>query len=341
MVEKIASEIIDKYKNEYGYVENIEKISAVLKANQELTIEDRSSILLLLLEYNIKQDEINKAKLKTTAKRVSKEKELKEEIKKKEEQEIVEDNLTDVAPYIEALKKCDDDDFLTEILPSIYDNNYESIIISIILQFYQEIALAEQMMCEEQDKESIDYLKELIKKDKKIISIIKEYNKEEEQVEEKEESTTSNTLIFLPKESNSLYIDSDIDEIATEDDVLPILNDIKTNNITREKRFHNHQELKGISAIRRRDSRIIFARLDNNIIVILGILVKRFQNPLIYSEMLEVRAKRFRSIREDLKELMNNQEFIDLNNDKYSEVLERLNSRNKTLSRGDNNGTSN
>lgn len=342
MAKLTIEEIMEKYKDEYGYVRNLDIISALLKSDESMTVDEKSDIFLTILKHNLNQDEINKKKLKGKSKR-------KEELKKisdiTEKSETIKNDtsLMDVTSYINSLKNCEDDDFLTELLPSIYDNNYESIITSILLYFYREISLAYKMIKKENDEESLEYLRSLVSDDKKIIDIIKEYNKEEEQeiVEDDVESLEKNKLIFLPKLNDSLFIYQDIDNIAIEDDVIPILKDIKDNKINREKRFHNHQELKGISALRKRDSRIIFARLDNNIIVILGILVKRFQNPNIYAEMLQLRTRRFKAIKDELKVLVNNIDFVTENEEIYDDIIMKLTARNKSLVKGDIDGTHN
>lgn len=321
-------EILRIYKDEYGYITDIDNLVAFLKDNDEVSLSERNAILFAVLNHNLKQDEINKNSIKERKKRIHEKTESILETRLEEKVESIKSSLTDVSSYINSLKNCDDEDFLTEVLPSIYDNNYESIIMSILLYFYQEINIANQMIAEEKDTSSITYLKELIAKDKKLIKIVKEYNISEE-CDESFEEEKANTLIFLRRDNNSLYIDDDINDIAIEDDVLPILNDIKNNRIIREKRFHNHNELKGISAIRRRDSRIIFARIDNSTIVILGIFVKRCQNPQIYRDMLESRSKRFRMQRESIKEQIDNEEFLNDNFKIFNQTIEKLNSRKK------------
>ncbi len=324
-----AEYIINLYKDEDGFVLDINNLIQFLKEHEDIDRKERNAIIEKIIFWNLALDKKYRELLKERKETVIKEKEL-EPVIKEEEPTKEESSLIDVSSYIEAIKKCDDDDFLTELLPSIYDTNYDSIIGSIVLYFYREISLANKMLLEETDEDGKDYLKSVIKRDKEIIGIINEYTKEEtEEVEETTDEVKTNKLVFLRKPStNSLYIDDDIDAIAMEEDVLPILNDIITGRITKEKRFHS-SNLKGISAIRRRDSRIIFVRLDNDIILILGILVKRFQNTQVYREMLESRIKAFKIQKDCLKDNITSETFMEENNSIKDRIIESLKARKK------------
>ena len=325
-----AEEIINLYKDEDGFVLDIKNLIQFLKEHEEIDRKERNAIIEKIIFWNLSIDKKYRELLSDRKETVIKEEKVEQTPTFIESSEKEESSLIDVSSYINAIKACDDDDFLTELLPSEYDTNYDSIIGSIVLYFYREISLANKMLLEETDKDGIDYLKSVIKRDKEIIRIIDEYTKEETlEVQEDLEEQKTNKLVFLRKPtSNSLYIDDDIDDIAIEDDVLPILNDIITGRITKEKRFHS-SNLKGISAIRRRDSRIIFVRLDNDIILILGILVKRFQNTQVYRDMLESRIKAFRVQKEQLKDSITSEDFIEDNNSIKERIIDSLKARKK------------
>lgn len=324
-----TQEIIDKFKNKYGYVTEIKGVISYLKENG-ITREQTNKIMFEILKWNLSIDTKNKKTFEETKKHPTS---VKEEVKKVETKEEIKSELFDVLSYINSLKECDDDDFLTELLPSIYDSNYDTIISSILLYLLREIQLAHEMMSDDDN----DYLTELISKNRNIIKIIEQYNNEEEQTDTVFDER-KNKLVFLQKQNGSLFIDDDISDIPDEEDMLPIIKDIENNRITREKRFYNCNPLKGISAIRRRNSRIIFTRLDNDVIVILGILVKRFQNTLPYREMLETRAKIYKLQRDELKDKIHDNSFIEENKEILERIKESLKGKGKYLKPGDNNG---
>lgn len=329
-----ADEVITQFKDEYGYVSDINGVTSFLKEKTNHDRKTTNEILVKIIEWNLKTEKENRELLQEKGKKETTIKEkLEEKEKQVEKQNETSSSLLDVTSYINALKECDDDDFLTEILPSIYDNNFDTIIGSILLYFYREISLANEMLQVETNEDDIEYLRSVTKRNREIINIIKEYTKEEEteELQEENKEVQNNKLIFLKKSNDSLFIDSDIDDIPTEEDVLPILEDLINGNITREKRFHNSDKLKEISAIRKRNSRIIFVRLENDTILVLGILVKRFQNTQPYRDMLESRAKTFKAQRDELKDKTDDLEFLKENEDIQKRIIETLKSRKKLV----------
>lgn len=329
-----ADEVITQFKDEYGYVSDINGVTSFLKEKTNHDRKATNEILVKIIEWNLKTEKENRELLEEKGKKETTIKEkLEEKEKQVEKQNETSSSLLDVTSYINALKECDDDDFLTEILPSIYDNNFDTIIGSILLYFYREISLANEMLQVENNEDDIEYLRSVTRRNREIINIIKEYTKEEEteELQEENKEVQNNKLIFLKKSNDSLFIDSDIDDIPIEEDVLPILEDLINGNITREKRFHNSDKLKEISAIRKRNSRIIFVRLENDTILVLGILVKRFQNTQPYRDMLESRAKTFKAQKDELKDKTDNLEFLKENEDIQKRIIETLKSRKKFL----------
>lgn len=309
-----TNEIIKKFTGEYGYVTDIKGLVTFLR-DENTSKEEINKVLIDVLKHNLSVDSEHKKSFEHTRRKEKVQKKINVEEESVEVKPTVKSNLTDVLPYVLSLKDCDDEDFLTELLPSSYDTNYDTIISSILLYLLREIQIAHEMM----NGEDEEYLTDLINNNRRLIEIIKAYNLQEETEEETFEEH-KNKIIFLRKSNGSLYVDSDIDEINDEEDMIPIIEDIEKNKMTREKRFYNYNPLKGISAIRRRDSRIIFTRLDNDVIVILGILVKRFQNTAPYREMLEARAKEFRLQKDMLKEALSDDSFIE----EHQEILRRI-----------------
>ena len=328
-----AEEIINLYKDKYGYVTDIKDIVNFLK-DSSIAQKEMNQILYEILKWNLQVDIDNRKSFQDVRKRVST---IVCEEKKEKEKEVVESDVIDVLSYVNLLKACDDDDFITELLPSVYDTNYDSIISAILLYLLREIQIAHEMMTDD-DK---DYFLELINANKRLIRIVEEYNQEEEKeiVEQENVPEKKNKIIFLGKGTDSYYIHDDIaDVLSYEQDILPILSDLETGKITREKRYPNHNELKGISAIRKRDSRIIFARLDNDVVVVIGLMIKLCQNTQVFREYMEARAKAFKAQKDKLKEAINDEDFLKSQEAILEEVKQTFRSRRKGLRDGDNNG---
>ncbi|MBR4671868.1 MAG: hypothetical protein IKO78_01540 [Bacilli bacterium] len=326
-----TTEIIKKFTGEYGYVTDIKGLVAFLKQSK-VKEEDINRVLFDVLKHNLRVDIDHKKSFEEPKRKAVLEKQpTQDEIV--EAKPIIKSELYDVTSYINALKECEDDDFLTELLPSFYDANYDTIIPSILLYLLREIQLAHEMMSDEDD----EYLTSVISTDRKLIEVVKAYNVEEESVDEVIEEH-KNKLIFLRKPNGSLYVDDDLDEINDEEDMLPIIDDIENNRITKEKRFNNYDPLKGVSAIRKRDARIIFTRLDSDVIVVLAIVVKRFQNTQPYRDMLVGRNKEFKAQRDELKVKIADNKFINENQEILGRIKKELKGKAKELKVGDNNG---
>ena len=326
-----TNEIIKQFTGEYDYVTDIKGLVAFLRGNK-VQEEDINKVLFEVLKHNLRIDSNHKKSFEEPKRRVAIEKQPVAEVAV-EAKPTVKSEVYDVTSYINALKACEDEDFLTEILPSFYDANYDTIISSILLYLLREIQLAHEMMTDPDD----EYLNELISGDRKLMEVVKAYNAEEETPEEVLDEH-KNKLIFLRKSNGSLYVDDDLDEINDEEDMLPIIDDIENNRITKEKRFNNYDPLKGVSAIRKRDARIIFTRLDNDVIVVLSIVVKRFQNTQPYRDMLVSRNKEFKAQKDELKARISDEKFISENQAILSRIKETLKGKSKELKVGDNNG---
>ena len=327
-----SEEIIKMFQDDYGYVSNIKAVAAYLQ-DKNIPLDQTNRILFDILKHNLSVDLRHKESFKESKKNVpaTKQEEVVEEpviVPKQIKSEVF-----DVLSYINSIKECEDLDFVTDLLPTNYDPNYDTIISSILLYLLREIQLAHEMLSLEDDEE----FRELIEKNRQLIEIIKNYNIEEEQ-EEVEFEEHKNKLIFLTKPNGSLYIDDDVAEIKEEDIMLQAISDFENNKITKEKRFCNCEQLKGLSGYRKNNARIIFVRLDNDVICVLAILVKRFQNTMPYREMLITRSKELKSQIDALKESIQDEGFIKENQGILDRIKESLKGNVKAKKAGDNNG---
>lgn len=298
-------DFIAYFKNRFDYVEDFESIITHLE-QMNIPLTQINNILHEILEWNIEKEKEIKKELLTDSEPLRQEQieEQKEKIERKEIQ-------TDINYYKKLIEDCDDTDFITEILPSTNNEHFEEIIYSILLSFYKELVCANQMIKIDNDQ----YLIEEQEKLKKIINLIKEYYQEEttpEQLEQQKKTYTK--IIYMTNQQNTPYIDIDFEGIDQSDikDIVSVIKNLKDGNTKHEKKFTNHEDLKGISAIRKKDIRVIFTRIDDTIII-LGAFAKRFQNPTIYRELLKRRNKIFKAQKEEIKDNIQNKEYLNGN----------------------------
>lgn len=311
-------DIIDNFKNRFNYVEDYESIIEYLES-LNISLTEINEILYEILKWNLEQEKELKEKLENSnTPLILKEKtqELKDE--KEEENQIN-------TYYKKLIEECDDTDFITEILPSTNNTSFEEIIYSVLLSFYKELVCTNEIKNSAQDELEKEYLKEEENKLNEIIKIIKEYYKEETSEEEEIIKEKQNTkIIYMTNQSDTPYFLIDTENINISDlqDIESIIDNLKNGINRHEKKFTNHEDLKGISSIRKKDVRVIFTRIDNSIII-LGAFVKRFQNPSIYRDLLKRRNKTFKNQKEIIKEKLQDQEFIKLNNKLTKSILKQ------------------
>lgn len=320
-------EIKKLFSDDFSYITDILSVVKYMK-KKNIPKGEQNLILTKILEHNNKLEEDAKKVLDNNKRIKKKIKEEQEEEKPFENREIQKENIFDVSNYLNGLLTSTDSDFTTEILPSIYDSNYKEIILSILISLYSDINYANNLLAHCKDAEEEKYLKEEIKKYSSLIDLVKDYNKEEEEEESltTEESNSSYNLFYLPKNDGTSYILDDIEDIdkadyeSTKALISNLINGVKM----REKRFYNLEDLKGLSAVRKQDSRIVFQRLGNNAIFIIGIFTKRCQNTLQYRDFIRNRAKIKNNYIESIKDRLNDTSFIEEENIITDEILTKL-----------------
>ena len=312
-------DIIANFKNQFEYVEDYENIIEYLES-LNLSLTEINEILHEILKWNIEKEKELKENLNNIGIPLIKD----EKNEKTKEKEDVEEKKIDTY-YKKLIEECDDTDFITEILPSTNNTAFEEIIYSTLLSFYKELVCTNEIKKSAQDELEKEYLNEEEQKLKQIIKIIKDYYNEETTEEELTPQEKQNTKIIYMKNTNDTpYYLIDTENINPLDmkDIESVIENLKNGINRHEKKFTNHEDLKGISSIRKKDIRVIFTRIDNSIII-LGAFVKRFQNPLIYRDLLKRRNKTFKNRKEEIKENLDNQEYLKYHNKLTKSIIKQ------------------
>lgn len=317
-------DFIANFKNRFDYVEDFEAVIMYLD-QMNIPLTQINEILHKILEWNIEKENEIKKELLTDKEPIKKE--ITNEEERKDQEKEKQPETERINYYKKLIENCEDQDFITEILPSTNNEHFEEIIYSILLSFYKELVCANQMLKLETDP----YLLEERKNLQNIINIIKEYYKEEttpEPIEQQKKASTK--IIYMTNQQNIPYINIDLEGIDSSDikDIVSVINNLKDGSTKHEKKFTNHEDLKGISAIRKKDIRVIFTRIDDTIII-LGVFAKRFQNPTIYRELLKRRNKIFKNQKDEMKENIKNKDYLN-ENKKITEKITRDQQKKKT-----------
>ena len=333
-----AEDVIELFKDCYGYVKDIEGVTSYLEEHEaSLTLSEE--ILYTIFDYNLRlQDKLEsdlRRKNNSSGDVIS---EPEDDCEDKFILHVTKNNLLDVSTYRNSILSCDDTDFITELLPSSFEKNYDDIIFSLLLSFYNDINDAFELSSQD-DK---DFWLDEVEKYKNIVKIIKEYIQEnqdsvaQEEISDKD-SVSKKKIVFLKNTKGEPRIISDVLDIDVSDYpyILTILNNIKDGKVKHIKKFYNHEELRHIYAIRQGDVRVFFANLTNDTVIILGAIAKRFQNSSLYSELLSSRSNRFSSQKESIMSSLDSQEYLKENEESFNQLVSLLSVQKKRIKEGE------
>lgn len=333
-----AEDVIELFKDCYGYVKGIEGVTSYLEEHEaSLTLSEE--ILYTIFDYNLRlQDKLEsdlKRKNNSSGDVIS---EPEDDCEDKFILHVTKNDLLDVSTYRNSILSCDDTDFITELLPSSFEKDYDDIIFSLLLSFYNDINDAFELSSQD-DK---DFWLDEVEKYKNIVNIIKGYIQEnqdsvaQEEISDKD-SVPKKKIVFLKNTKGEPRIISDVLDIDVSDYpyILTILNNIKDGKVKHIKKFYNHEELRHIYAIRQGDVRVFFANLTNDTVIILGAIAKRFQNSSLYSELLARRSNRFSSQKESIMSSLDSQEYLKENEESFNQLVYLLSVQKKKIKEGE------
>lgn len=323
------------YMNEYGYITDIEDLVRFLEGINSLSLEDLNKILFAAIRDNNKLEKQNRIKArKKNVPQISEEVPVKQVSQNKPHENIT--SLFDVSSYYSAICDCSDLDFCTEPLPTIYDSNYYNIIYSLLSLFSRDLKIAEDLYNETKDSDAAL----LIDKQNAIINEIRQFHQEQQaQLEETEEQVLDDKdkrkIFFISKANDdSYFVDDDIDKITEEDHVLQILQKLENRVKMTPKRLKSNKKLRGLSEIRIGDSRVVYVELDKDTIVVVAILIKRFQILKPYIDMLETRNKALDEQRMQLLDGTKSSDFIATQANVLERTKKSLKSKPKAMKEG-------
>lgn len=336
-----ADEIIDKVKDKYGFVINIDNVIAYL-GEKNCSLKEKNEVLYAILGHNhfvdIKcRNELNLSKRNFITK------EEKKEISKRQPSIPiigVKTDLFDVSQYIEDINNYDDLELLTDILPTIDENNYENTIFSLILYYAKEIKEYSEFLASTNDPKEKEEILADIARLKSIYNTIKNYDIEERnEVVENTSDTKKCNLFYLKKSNGGYYIDDDIDSIAMEDYTAKAFLDVADGSSKgREKKLSTAiKKHSDVFKYRQRSSRTILVRIDDENVVVLATLNKHFQTSTLYDKFLLTRSDIYHQQIQQILERMHDEEFIAENNAVTKRIIEKLKQKKKILNQGDNN----
>lgn len=225
-------------------------------------------------------------------------------------------------------------DIILDNLPSCENKNYLNIVNRIKLELLKQIYELDTLLNDDDIKCDIELTNEIVEEKAKIYAVIEAINyvqteKKESQIEKV--LTVDNKLIFLETPGGSIYAESDLYSISEEyyESFMNLLISIKNGTFKNVKMLNGgYKLLVGISEVKDFKTRIIFDQLGKNAYVIIGIFTKKCNTDTNYREFLVNRVSYYRKQKQYLKEMINDEDFVEKNKDIANRVLKGLAEKN-------------
>lgn len=279
-------------------------------------------------------------RLKVESRKVAEESLIEEEkssavIEEKEESEEVNEFEDEVNYYLDDLHSLDSDftqKEMLDILPSPENYNFKSIIFRLQAECIKELKEIDEF-CQDEDltKQELDEIRSLIAIEKRKIKILGEVLKE------KEECITPpkhhNKILLSPTLNGNIRVLDELEHITS--DFYPsfkeLINSIVDGTFKNVKRFKNNKTLTGVCEVKGFKTRVVFSRINEDTYAIISVFVKKTTNDKGYQEYLKSRVAEYRSVADMLKNKVNDEDFMEMNDQELAKLYALLNQVEKRI----------
>jgi hypothetical protein len=310
---------------------------------QITNLDASSDELLKTIDYNCKKALIVRSqidRLKVESKKVTEETLPEEdlssyEIEKEEEKEEENDFEDEVNYYLEDLRTLEPDFTqreMLDILPSIENYNFKSIILRLQAECIKELKEIDEF-CQDEDltKLELEELKSLITVEKRKIKMLGEVLKEKEEciIPAKHH----NKIILSPTLNGNIRVLDELEHISSEyyPAFKELINSIVDGTFKRVKRFTNNKALTGVCEVKGFKTRVIFSRINEDTYAIISVFVKKTNNDKGYQEYLKSRVAEYKNVADSIKNKVDDESFIDMNDQELDKLYTLLNQAEKRI----------
>ena len=235
--------------------------------------------------------------------------------------------------YLQELKKISLDNIdekMSQILPEKEDYDYTRIIYRLQLEELKELYELEEFMKVEKDNLSLDDKEEFelekLLEEKKLL-----YLKNALLPEEEKDEIIENNLIFVPTTGGNIRVLNELMAVPLEyrESFLEILKSIKEGTFKNAKRFYNNANMTKIMEVRGFQTRILYERIAKNTYAIITAFIKKTNSDRGYLESIYQKAGDYFNIKEKIKSLLNDEEFLRMNKQYEEEIFNLLQKKNE------------
>ena len=235
--------------------------------------------------------------------------------------------------YLQELKKItldNIDEKMAQILPEKEDYDYTRIIYRLQLEELKELYELEEFMKVEKDNLSLEDKEEFelekLLEEKKLL-----YLKNALLPEEEKDEIIENNLIFVPTTGGNIRVLNELMAVPLEyrESFLEILKSIKEATFKNAKRFYNNANMTKIMEVRGFQTRILYERIAKNTYAIITAFIKKTNSDRGYLESIYQKAGDYFNIKEKIKSLLNDEEFLRMNKQYEEEIFNLLQKKNE------------
>lgn len=299
-------EIISKYKDNNGYVRELEQLRRELESL--VTKDEASSIIKEVYENNLKilkdLDKENR-RLESISKLKKKKKELLNYKLDKKEEKVKEDTkqikvgkeYDDITFYIDFIELNIDNDSYLSVLPSTKNNNDIKLLDRIISYFIKEKNSYKQYLSFDGDLEALELYESYDTVCKKLL----DYKENLFIEEEKEEKVLNEVSYYMNGEEPYLYTDIE-DYPETYESIEMLLNSLKKGEFKNIKTFNHNDKTKGLLELRdlTHRTRLLFDIVGRKKYCVIGAIVNKTDTNTLYKERLVTRYSKYKSEKDNI-----------------------------------------
>lgn len=252
------------------------------------------------------------------------------EVAKNETTNITKDNAfeEEIAFYLKKLNKLTKQtlkEMFPKILPEKSNYNYERIIYRLQLEVIKSIGDIEGFIKDEDlsQEEIILFEEEKAFEKEKLL-----YLKNVLLPNEEKDLPVENTLIFIPTISGNIRVINELEKMPLEyyPAFLDLILSIKNGTFKNAKRFQNNDNITGILEVKGFQVRVLYERLAKNTYAIISAFIKKTTNDNGYRSSLDQKVTDYFAVKDVIKALIDNPEFIEENKVYEQEIFNILTS---------------
>lgn len=305
LTEKEIIKVMDKnHKSSVLQKEEIKKLEKINK-------QEKTQIITPVLSKTLEQKDIN----------------LKCEMQNNDNE--FEDEVSYYLTEIDNIKEDEINQKLKKALPTKKNYNYTKILLRLKAEMLKNIKEIKEL-CEEEKEtttaKDLEEMKEYIMSYKEKINIIDNALIEKEEIIEDTE-TIENNIFYASTSSGNIRVLEEIDKIPIEyyERFLGLLNSIKEGTFKNVKRFTTiNNSTYGLCEVRDFKTRVIFDRIGENDYVVVTMFIKKCDNDKGYIEPLKRKIAEYKLYSDDIKEKLNDEEFIFTQKNIDEEIINKL-----------------